>query len=145
MDEPNHRSPITDLATHHQRHRVLQVDRLLLAPEMDDAPEPVLVARLAAVLHDELRNFRDVLRIHSETSVRLGFAERVDVAGAVDVVIRLLEENLHDFHGVGWRARLLARVLLRPRRVGRWSPARIPHEMSNGIIPRWRRIARLPR
>src|SRR5262245_1469891 len=44
---PASRFPL--LALHDQRHRPLQVDRFLFAAKVQDAPEPVLCARLPAV------------------------------------------------------------------------------------------------
>src|SRR5204862_2578320 len=85
---------------HGHRNRVVEIDGLRLTTTVEHAPEPAFVARLPAVLHEIARDAVGVVRIHAQATVRRRLAETFDFARAVDVVVRLLEENLHELHRI---------------------------------------------
>src|SRR5712671_6075994 len=115
-----------------ERHRVVEIDHLLLAPRMENSPKPVLVVRSATMLHNDLCQIGNLTRIHSQATVGRGGPEALDIAGAVDVVVGILEENLHDFHRIARIAGTLRGLALRPLGVGRRAPTRIPNNFANG-------------
>ena len=79
-------------------------------------------ARLATVLHDDLRQVGHFVRIHSQASMRCGGAEALDIARAVDVVVGIVEEDLHDLHGIPWISRAFRFFPLGPVRLRRRAP-----------------------
>src|SRR5689334_13119765 len=116
------------------RNRMVEIDRFRFAPTMEHAPEPAFVARLPAVLHEVARDAIGVVGSHAQTPVRSRLAETLDFTRAMDVVVRLLEEDLHELHRIVFRSRWLCRLALCPRLVGR-HPGRIPNDLSNTIMP----------
>ena len=66
-------------------------------------------------------------------------AERVLVAGAVDVVVGLLEEHLHALHRIVGMAGRLGGLAARPLRIGR-HPRRIPDHFADLEVAFGRRI-----
>src|SRR6185436_11113211 len=66
----------------------------------EHAVVPIGTLRRAAVVHEIAAEVERILLRHPDAAVRGGVAELVFVAGAVNVKVRLLEEDLHDLHRI---------------------------------------------
>src|SRR5512138_2212937 len=112
------------------RHWSCEIYHLLLVSGVDQPPEPVFPVWLSAVVHHPHANLHYVVGMHAKTSVRFGRSERSDVGRSVDVVVGILEEDLHDLHWIFWISRIRRTLVACPLRIGR-NPARIPGELSD--------------
>src|SRR5438045_9299448 len=68
-------------------------------------------------------------------------AKALDVIRPVDVIIRIVEENLHDLHRISGIARTLRGFSTCPCCAWRWLPARVPDDSADRERADRRRIA----
>src|SRR5947199_3381461 len=73
--------------------------------------------------------------------MRCGGAEALDVIRPVDVIIRIVKENLHDLHRISRIAWTLRGFSARPCCAWRWLPARVPDDSADREGADRRRVA----
>jgi len=109
------------------RNRPPQAYRFGRGPNSEHSPEPRRAACRATMAHERATEAIRVHGFHSQATVRLGVADGCGIIGAVDVVVRFLEEDLHQPHGICARAGCLVHLAGRSL-FGRRHPGWIPHQ-----------------